>query len=406
MLSTSVAKKQWTLCVQFVKISLFKSTGNLMTASTWYLEKDHSLTPCKVVKSTPHSRVLRMLSGANKDKEIDAHPEGVAWGKMFPRVFTSESTSAPTVFVSNGRALQRRNTPKEFLDAVPKANPDYLFQPFLTDVIDSIHQGQSVILTGGAGVGKTTHITQLASRINQPLLRINFNGETRMSDLIGKVHVVNGETKWIDGVLPMAMRRGWWLLLDELDFAEPAVLSLLHPVLEDESILVLKENNGEIIRPDPNFRVFATANSIGAMSDRASDFGGTNTMNEAFLDRWQVMMVDNLPVDQEVKVLRNAAPGLKSAWARKIAEFSKKARDGEMEFTANFSTRKAIAWAKKTSLHRDPVKGAKLAWLDKMPASEQEPVERSLKAHFGTGKRTSVRSASVGRRGRPPSVKV
>lgn len=378
-----------------------------MTKTTWYLEKDHSLTRAEILKDTPYSRQLRLLTGERKDTIIDVHPEGVAWGKMFPRVFTSDTAEQPVVFVSNGRALQRRHTLSEDLPAVPKINVDYRFQPFLADVIDAIHQGQSVILSGGAGVGKTTHITQLAARVNQPLLRINFNGETRMSDLIGKVHVVNGETKWIDGILPMAMRLGWWLLLDELDFAEPAVLSLLHPVLEDESMLVLKENSGEIIRPHTNFRVFATANSIGAMSDRASDFSGTNTMNEAFLDRWQVMLVENLPVDEEVKVLRAAAPGLKPAWAKKIAEFSKKARDGALEFTGNFSTRKSIAWAKKTSLHRDPVKGAKLAWLDKMPRDEQEAVERSLKAHFGTGKRTSVRSASTAsRRGRPPKIKL
>jgi len=378
-----------------------------MTRTTWYLEKDHTLTRAEIVKETPHSRQLRLMSGPKKDTVIDAHPNGVAWGKLFPRVFGSETAEPPTVFVNNGRALQCAHIPPDHQVAVPKINPDYRFQPFLTDVIDAIHQGQSVILTGGAGVGKTTHITQLASRVNQPLLRINFNGETRMSDLIGKVHVVNGETKWIDGILPRAMRLGWWLLLDELDFAEPAVLSLLHPVLEDESMLVLKENNGEIIRPHHNFRVFATANSIGAMSDRASDFGGTNTMNEAFLDRWQVMLVENLPVAEEVKVLRASAPGLKPAWAKKIAEFSKNARDGRLDFTANFSTRKAIAWAKKTALHRDPVKGAKLAWLDKMPRDEQEAVERSLKAHFGTGKRTSVRSASTAvRRGRPPKTKM
>lgn len=361
--------------------------------TSWFLEKNGTLTRCEIVKQTPYQRQIRFLSGDKKGKLLDIHPEGVSWGKLFPRLFTSDLAEEPQIFTAFHRALQVRNTPKEYENAVPRINPDYRFQPFLADIIDSIHQGQSVLLTGGAGVGKTTHITQLASRIHQPLLRINFNGETRMSDLIGKIHVVNGETKWLDGVLPMAMRRGWWLLLDELDFAEPAVLSLLHPVLEDESILVLKENNGEIIRPHPNFRIFATANSIGAMSDRASDFGGTNTMNEAFLDRWQVMLVNNLPVKEEIQILKNAAPGIKTQYAKKIAEFSKKARDGSFDFTASFSTRKAIAWAKKTALHRNPIKGAKLSWLDKMPLEEQEPVEKSLKVHFGTGKRSHIKSA-------------
>lgn len=367
-----------------------------MIKSTWFLEKNHTLTRCEVLKESAYSRTIRLLEGDQKDKEIEVHPKGVAWGKLFPRIFTVEGSERPGVFVSNGRSMVRKYIPQgpnhmDVESAIPKVNEKYLFQPFLADVIDSIHQAQSVILTGGAGVGKTTHVTQLASRINQPMLRINFNGETRMSDLIGKIHVVAGQTKWIDGILPMAMRRGWWLLLDELDFAEPAVLSLLHPVLEDESMLVLKENNGEIIRPHENFRVFATANSIGAMSERSSDFGGTNTMNEAFLDRWQVMMVENLPIKEEIKVLRDVAPGLKPAWAKRIAEYAKQARDGELNFTGgNFSTRKSIAWAKKTALHRDPVKAARLAWLDKMPQSEQDPILQSLKVFFGSGKRTKI----------------
>lgn len=391
--------------------------------SAWFLEKNGSLSRCEIQKSTPHQRDVMLLEGERSGQTITAHPEGVAWGRLYPRIFMADGLERPHAFVCHSRAMVRRPAPTDpdTLAAIPKINPDYLFQPFIADVIDAVYQNQSVILTGGAGVGKTTHITQLAARINQPMLRINFNGETRMSDLIGKVHVVGGQTKWIDGILPMAMRRGWWLLLDELDFAEPAVLSLLHPVLEDESLLVLKENNGEIIRPHPNFRVFATANSIGAMSERAGDFGGTNTMNEAFLDRWQVMLVDNLPVKDEVKILKAAAPGLRSAWAKKIAEFSKKFREGDDAGTCGaFSTRKAIAWAKKTALHRDPIKGARLAWLDKMPKTEQEPVEQALRAFFGTGRRTGVGrkirasktpSASVAggaprRRGRPPKVRV
>ena len=374
--------------------------GVCMSKVAWFVDKNHQLVHCEVVNEKSHARTIRLLEGEAVDKEIAVHPEGVSWGKLFPRLFVSEGLSRPDIFVCHGRVMLKRPVHQDTQSAIPAINDKYRFQPFIADVIDAVYQGQSVILTGGAGVGKTTHITQLAARINQPLLRINFNGETRMSDLIGKVHVLGGETKWVDGILPMAMRRGWWLLLDELDFAEPAVLSLLHPVLEDESILVLKENSGEIIRPHPNFRVFATANSIGAMSVRAGDFGGTNTMNEAFLDRWQVMLVDNLPVKEEIQVLRDSARGLKPAWAKKIAEFSARVRSGEDALSVgNFSTRKSIAWAKKTALHRNPIKGAQLAWLDKMPLSEQEVVLRTLKTFFGSGRKRSPKKK------RKPSAK-
>lgn len=361
-----------------------------MTLKTsWFLERNHDLLPCEIIKSTHQSRDIRLVE---TDRTLSVHPEGVIWGRLFPRVFTVDGPDKPDLFIVANRALRIHPHGGPHQNAVPHEFLDYRFQPFIADVIDSVIQKQNVILTGGTGVGKTTHITQLANRINQPLLRINFNGETRMSDLVGKVHVVAGETRWMDGVLPLAMRNGWWLLLDELDFAEPAVLSLLHPVLEDESVLVLKENSGEIIRPHPNFRIFATANSIGAMSEQAGSFTGTNEMNEAFLDRWQVILVENLSLEEEIKVLRKASPSLRTKWVRRIAEFARKARQGDINNYAgeNFSTRKTLAWAKKAELHRDPIRGAELAWLDKLPKDDQESLRQSLRAMFGTGKRTTV----------------
>lgn len=357
---------------------------------SFFLTRDKKLQECEVLRDSPHRREIKLLEGEQAGRTISVHPHGVSWGLMYPRVFHAK-TAPRTVFVHQGRALAEVGS-GEFHPAVPEVNPHYRFQPFLKDVIDCIHAGENVILTGGTGVGKTTHVTQLASRINQPLLRINFNGETRMSDLLGKIQVIDHETRWVDGVLPMAMRQGYWLLLDELDFADPSVLSLLHPVLEEEPMLVLKENKGEIIKPHENFRLFATANSIGAMQDRASAYAGTTPMNEAFLDRWQVLLVDNLPAMEEIKVLRSLVPGLKTSWAKQIVDFANRARrkesTGGYEFSGdNFSTRKTLAWARKAALHRSPLKGAKLSWVDKLAESEQEAVTRALKVHFGTGKK-------------------
>lgn len=360
----------------------------------FFLTREHTLVPVEVVSKTPYKRQIKFLDGEKAGKTINVHPEGVAWGTMYPRVFTA-AYKPSEVFVYKGRALVNtfNLTPRD-VAAVPHAQ-EYRFQPFVKDVIDSIHAGENVLLTGGTGVGKTTHIVQLAARVGQPILRINFNGETRMSDLIGKMTVVNGETHWVDGVLPTAMRHGYWILFDEIDFADPAVLSLLHPVLEQNPMLTLKENGGEIIKPHPLFRVFATANSIGAMSDRAGAYGGTNTMNEAFLDRWQVIMVDNLPEKEEIKVIRYEAPGLNASVAKKMVSFANMARrqdfgdSGIMYGGDNFSTRKIVAWAKKAALHRDPIVGAKKSWLDKMPASDQDAMMRILMTHFGSRKRSS-----------------
>ncbi len=386
----------------------------------FFLSRTNGLQEVELLSETNFKRQIKFVEGENKDKTMNVHPKGVAWGTMYPRIFEA-SHKPKEVFMFKGRALVNTFdvTPKD-IGAIPTPQ-EYRFQPFIRDVIDSIHANENVLLTGGTGVGKTTHIVQLAARINQPILRINFNGETRMSDLIGKMTVVNGETLWVDGVLPSAMRNGYWILLDEIDFADPAVLSLLHPVLEQNPMITLKENGGEIIKPHPLFRVFATANSIGAMSDRAGAYGGTNTMNEAFLDRWQVIMVDNLPEKEEIKVIRYEAPGMNASVAKKMVKFATMARNqdfgepGVMYGGDNFSTRKMVAWAKKSALHRDPIVGAKKSWLDKMPQSDQEAMMRILILHFGTrtrkpkGKKVGIQyGRTIGvspKRGRPAKSK-
>lgn len=361
----------------------------------YFLTREHQLVQVQILEETAFKRKIKFLEGEKIEKSMNVHPNGVAWGTMYPRIF--EANHKPSnLFVHKGRALINTHQYNENEKKAIPVQQEYRFQPFITDVIDCIHAKENVLLTGGTGVGKTTHIVQLAARIHQPILRINFNGETRMSDLIGKMTVVNGETKWVDGVLPTAMRYGYWILLDEIDFADPAVLSLLHPVLEQNPMLTLKENGGEIIIPHGQFRVFATANSIGAMSDRSSAYGGTNTMNEAFLDRWHVIMVENLPAKEEIKVLRYEAPGLNASIAKKMINFANMARnqdfaDGTMYGGDNFSTRKLISWAKKAALHRNAIIGAKKSWLDKMPQSDQDAMMRILITHFGTKRRSGSR---------------
>ena len=357
------------------------------TVRNFFLTREKNMIEVEVLQENAYKRKVKVLEGDNKDKVISVHPKGVAWGSMYPRVFQSNDRPSH-VFVYHGRCLVGDYPLTDYSKlSIPDVRA-YQFQPFVSDVIDSIHAKDNVLLTGGSGVGKTSHIMQLAARINQPVARINFNGETRMSDLVGKMTVVAGETKWVDGVIPHAMRHGYWLILDEIDFAEPAVLSLLHPVLEDNPSLTLKENEGEIIRPHSNFRVFGTANSIGAMSGAAADeYGGTNTMNAAFLDRWQVIFVNNLPEKEEIKVIRTEVPGLSLSTAKRLVGFANMVRNQDTNvavLSSNFSTRKLISWAKKTALHRDAVKGAKISWLDKIPMEDQNVIVNILKTNFGS----------------------
>lgn len=366
----------------------------------YYLTKDNTSKEYKFelcelnnYVSSRYKRVITMLEGNDLGKVKEIHPEGVAWGKVYPRLF--KSTEKPEVFIYQGRVLVKRESGSPL---VPLQDSNYRFQPFVSNVVDSINAGENILLTGGTGVGKTSSIEQIAAQCHVPLIRVNFNGETRLSDFIGKVHVVKGETHWVDGVLPMAMKNGYWLLLDELDFADPSILSLLHPVLEENPCLVLKENAGDVIRPHPNFRLFATANSIGAMQDRAGSYSGTNHMNEAFLDRWQVLMIPNLSLKEELKVVKNKVSGLKSSWAKNIVDFAQKVRAKKLEgidlASDSFSTRRVLAWAKKTALLRSPIEGAKLAWLDKIQSSDHDALLKLLNLYFKTSKKEKNNVAS------------
>jgi MoxR-like ATPase len=350
----------------------------------FFLERQNEFVECELVTETKFRREIRFVEGPKTGQVRKIHPVGAAWGRMYPRLFQSD-TKPVDHFSYRGRILMKMEKTEN--STVPTVEPDYSFQPYTTAVIDAINSKENVLLTGSTGCGKTSCIEQLAAQTDHQFLRVNLNSETRMSDFLGKLLFLDGQTVWVDGILPLAMKNGWWLLLDEIDFADPAILSILHPVLEENSMLVLKENRGEVIRPHENFRLFATSNTIGAMQDRASEYAGTTQMNEAFLDRFQIVLVPNLPPKDEMKVLKSKAPSLKHRWAKRMVQFAGDVRSHQTEgfqFSSDtFSTRRLISWARKTALLGSPIEGAKRAWLDKVPASEQAAVMRLLEVHFG-----------------------
>jgi cobaltochelatase CobS len=129
-------------------------------------------------------------------------------------------------------------------------------------------------------------VQKLADFYGQTLIRINFHQGVTESSLIGKYVVKNNETLFAYGLVPLAMKKGYWLLLDEIDYAEPEHTSVLQAVLEGKE-LVITSNEGEIISPHSSFRVFATGNTTGR-GDSTDSYHGTNFMNSAFLDRWTI----------------------------------------------------------------------------------------------------------------------
>lgn len=361
----------------------------------FFLNRQNCLEEVSIVEESTHKRRIQFSDG----KQRNIHPEGVAWGRNYPRLFSS--VKKPNhIFSYKGRSIAQMQFDENHY-RIPEIDPSYRFQPFTSLIIDSINSKENILLSGGTGTGKTTSLLQIAAHIKQPTIRINLNGETRLSDLLGKVQVVDGATVFEYGVLPTAMKEGLWLILDEIDFAEASCLAILHPVLEDNPVLVLKENAGEVIRPHPNFRIFATANSVGAMGDRADSYDGTQKLNDAFIDRWQVVYVPNLQEKEEILMLRKRFPTIPLHHARSMVKFANSVRkdrnSGQFStftFSDNFSTRTVISWAKKCKLYRDPIHAAKVAWLDKMPLSEQPALIEVLNTFFS--RRTRKKSISAG----------
>ena len=264
-------------------------------------------------------------------------------------------------------------------DSIPKTIPYYNFGPHAKDVALDILDDKRVMLLGHTGCGKTSVIEQLAARVKQSVVRVNMNGQTTVGDFVGLYTAKDGETVWVDGALPRAMRMGHWLVLDEIDFAEPQILSVLNSVLEPGGKLFLKEKGHDLVEPHKNFRIFATANGVGCMADFRSLYQGVNIMNEAFLDRWRCYYVDYMKAEDETKVIIGALPRYAKAESAvqiivKVVGMVREAFIKE-EVSCTFSTRRAIEWADLLLRYKDPIKAAEVAVFSKINKTDAEVIK-------------------------------
>jgi cobaltochelatase CobS len=208
-----------------------------------------------------------------------------------------------------------------------------------------------------------------------------LNGQTTIGEFVGLWTVKGGETVWVDGVLPKAMKEGLWLILDEIDFAEPAILSVLNAVLEKNGKLMLKEKGHEIVTPHKDFRIFATANGVGCMSDFRGLYQGTNIMNEAFLDRWRCYHVDYLPAEEEAKVLAATVDKMTIGLASQLVKVGNMIREAfkKEEVSCTMSLRRLIDWSELMVRYRDPIKAANPAIFSKVSKEDKEVIEGVIK---------------------------
>ncbi len=267
----------------------------------------------------------------------------------------------------------------------PPLNPAHLFAPRFDEIIDDVVENRRVMLIGHTGSGKTSLIEQIAARSAHGVLRANMNGQTTIGDFVGFWTVKGGATEWVDGVLPIAMREGLWLIIDELDFAEPAILAVLTAVLETSGRLMLKEKGNEIVEPHPDFRLFATANAVGAMSQFRHMYQGANLMNEAFLDRWRVYLIDYLSPGEEAEVLqRTLGPAMTAAMAHTLAAFAADCRAAfaREDLATAFSTRRLLDWAQLMLRTGDPQRAAHPTIYAKVSAADAALIRDIMRQHI------------------------
>ena len=211
----------------------------------------------------------------------------------------------------------------ESSDHVPDTDEAYQFDHETTlALLASFSHNRRCMIQGYHGTGKSTHIEQVAARLNWSCIRVNLDGHISRIDLIGKDAIVVRDGKQVtefrEGILPWALQHPTALCFDEYDAGRPDVMFVIQRVLEVDGKLTLLDRN-KIIRPHPYFRLFATTNTVG-LGDTTGLYHGTQQINQGQMDRWNVVTTLNyLPHDDEVRIVTAKAPSYDSPEGRQTA---------------------------------------------------------------------------------------
>ena len=270
---------------------------------------------------------------------------------------------------------------------VPDLDPDYIFDRSTTlAILAGFSKNRRVIVTGYHGTGKSTHIEQVAARLNWPCVRVNLDSHISRVDLIGKDAIVIRDglqvTEFRDGILPWAYQNNVALVFDEYDAGRPDVMFVIQRVLEASGRLTLLDQS-RVIRPHPAFRLFATANTVG-LGDTTGLYHGTQQINQAQMDRWSIVTTLNyLPHDKEVDIVLAKAKHYRTEEGRdivnKMVRVADLTRNGFMngDISTVMSPRTVITWAENAEIFGDIGFAFRVTFLNKC-----DELERSIVAEF------------------------
>ena len=276
---------------------------------------------------------------------------------------------------------------------VPQRDDTYRFDPDTTmAILAGFAFNRRVMIQGYHGTGKSTHIEQVAARLNWPCVRVNLDSHVSRIDLIGKDAIVLRDGKQVtefrEGILPWALQHACALVFDEYDAGRPDVMFVIQRVLEVEGRLTLLDQS-RVIRPHPAFRLFATANTIG-LGDTTGLYHGTQQINQAQMDRWNIVATLNyLEHDAEVQIVLAKMPAFDSKEGRArvaamvtLAELTRRGFiDGDLSTV--MSPRTVLTWAENALIFGDLRFAFRVSFLNRCDEIERVLVAEYYQRCFG-----------------------
>ena len=278
-------------------------------------------------------------------------------------------------------------------DYVPILDEAYRFDHDTTlAILAGFSHNRRVMIQGYHGTGKSTHIEQVASRLNWPCIRVNLDSHISRIDLVGKDAIVveNGQqvTAFKEGILPWCLQNPTALVFDEYDAGRPDVMFVIQRVLEVDGKLTLMDQS-KVIRPHPYFRMFSTSNTVG-LGDTTGLYHGTQQINQGQMDRWNIVTTLNyLEHDAEAEIILAKVPTYNTTegqdTVKKMVELADLTRSGFIngDISTVMSPRTVIIWGENAQIFNDLGFAFRLTFLNKCDEMERPVIAEYYQRCFG-----------------------
>ena len=295
---------------------------------------------------------------------------------------------------------------EECTEHVPEFDDAYVFDRDTTlAILAGFSHNRRVMIQGYHGTGKSTHIEQVAARLNWPTVRINLDSHISRIDLVGKDAIVLRDGKQVtefqEGMLPWALQSPIALVFDEYDAGRPDVMFVIQRILEVEGKLTLLDQN-RVIRPHPSFRIFSTANTVG-LGDTTGLYHGTQQINQGQMDRWNIVATLNyLPHETEMQIMISKEPTYDTDEGRKIIDsmvrVAELTRTGFMagDISTVMSPRTVLTWAQNRNIFNDIGFAFQVSFLNKCDEAERSIVAEYYQRSFGEDLKQSGAKLLIG----------